>query len=291
MTNDDMRDDANDEPMGAEEVRLQAALEREARAYNAPPATAPRDAMWGEIRARLDAGRTAPRATTVTPIALAPSRRGWTRHAAWGAIAAGALIAGVGLGRLTTPATVASPAVTPTVESPAQPLVASTATEGPSATAPAVATPGVEPARADSRAASGATRLASTAPSPRDRDADGERGEGAPAAYRNAATVHLAAAEALLVSLRAPGDRAAGDTAVAAWAGDLLGTTRVLLDSPAARDRRTRRLLEDLELVLAQIARLRPDAPADGRGVSDRDLIDQAIRQRQMLTRLRAAGA
>ena len=110
-------------------------------------------------------------------------------------------------------------------------------------------------------------------------------------AFRAAATVHLAAAEALIVSFRSNAGAVASDTAVAAWAGDLLGTTRMLLDSPATRDPKTKRLLEDLELVLAQIARLQPHTPASGRGVDDHDLIDQAIRERQMLTRLRAAGA
>jgi hypothetical protein len=45
-----------------------------------------------------------------------------------------------------------------------------------------------------------------------------------------------------------------------------------------------KKLLEDLELVLAQIARL-PAASGDS---TDLELIDRAVKQRQVLTRLRA---
>ena len=45
--------------------------------------------------------------------------------------------------------------------------------------------------------------------------------------------------------------------AYAAQATSLLATTRLLLDSPAGSDARMHELLEDLELILAQIATLR----------------------------------
>lgn len=65
-------------------------------------------------------------------------------------------------------------------------------------------------------------------------------------------------------------------------ARDLLATTRLLMDAPKPLDPKLRVLLEDLELVLAQIARLpaRPDAP-------DVYLIDQALDQRDVIPRLR----
>ena len=280
MTDDEMRDDMlpDEELLSAEDARLAALLEREARGYHAPPATAPRDAMWGEIRARLDGAHAG-----VTPITAAPSRRrSWSRHTAWGAVAAAALIFGVGIGRVT------GRGPQPVLQAPAQ--VAAAAPSAAESTVVAITAPSLE-----SPNESGAPRSTRTAAAPAAPGTGVSRGRTATGAtspaYRDAAAIHLAAAEALLVSLRSPSDGAAGDTAVSKWAGDLLGTTRILLDSPAARDARTRKLLEDLELVLAQIARLRPDAPADGRGVSDRELIDKAIRERQMLTRLRAAGA
>jgi hypothetical protein len=65
-------------------------------------------------------------------------------------------------------------------------------------------------------------------------------------------------------------------------ARDLLATTRLLLDSPGTTDPHLRTLLDDLELVLMQIARLpaQPSAP-------DVYLIDQALDQRDVLPRLR----
>ena len=60
---------------------------------------------------------------------------------------------------------------------------------------------------------------------------------------------------------------------------------RLMLGSPAARDARLKGLLEDLELVLAQIAQL----PAS----SDRDdvqSINQGLEQRSVLLRLRTAN-
>jgi hypothetical protein len=102
--------------------------------------------------------------------------------------------------------------------------------------------------------------------------------------YRLATTEHLAMTEALLVTLRADMKAGRRDTTVAAWATNLLGTTRMLLDSPASKDVQMKKLLEDLELVLAQIARL-PAASGDS---TDLELIDRAVKQRQVLTRLRA---
>jgi hypothetical protein len=61
-------------------------------------------------------------------------------------------------------------------------------------------------------------------------------------------------------------------------------TTQLMLDSPAARDPRLNSLLQDLELVLMQIAVLNP--LHDGR---DRDLITQGMNQSNVLPKLRSA--
>jgi hypothetical protein len=63
-------------------------------------------------------------------------------------------------------------------------------------------------------------------------------------------------------------------------ARDLLSTTRLLLDS-GIDDPRLRELLEDLELVLAQVARLQQNADAP-----DGALITQALNERDVLPRL-----
>ena len=69
-----------------------------------------------------------------------------------------------------------------------------------------------------------------------------------------------------------------------AEAHDLLGTTRLLIDSKRVTDPRTRQLLEDLELVLTQIATL---DPKDHR--EDLDLIADGLAQSHLRTRLRNA--
>ena len=55
-------------------------------------------------------------------------------------------------------------------------------------------------------------------------------------------------------------------------------------DSPAGNDPRRAKLLGDLELVLAQIVQLSPNAPAQ-----DRELIQGSINNGHVMTRLRSA--
>jgi hypothetical protein len=101
-----------------------------------------------------------------------------------------------------------------------------------------------------------------------------------------AAADHLGRAEALLTTFNTESSHGTIDPQVGAWAGDLLTTTRLLLDSPRARDPRTRKLLSDLEVVLAQIAQLKsqPDSSSD-----ELEIIEQAVRSQNMMTRLRDA--
>jgi hypothetical protein len=103
-------------------------------------------------------------------------------------------------------------------------------------------------------------------------------------AYRDQTSHYLGQAAALLISL--PSKNASGkpDAAFAGKAADLLVTTRLLIDSPAARDPKLRTLLEDLELVLVQIARLHGE-----RSKGDLDLIHQAVEQGDVLSRLNSA--
>ena len=102
-------------------------------------------------------------------------------------------------------------------------------------------------------------------------------------AVRLAAAEHLGNAEALL-TLFGAGPAASGDREVTAdWARDLLATTRLLLDSRVAEDPQMAALLNELELVLVQIAH----ASADG----DQELIEEGIRDQQLMTRLRVAQA
>ncbi len=106
-------------------------------------------------------------------------------------------------------------------------------------------------------------------------------------AYRDQTSRYLGQAAALLISLPAKDAKGETDATFANKAADLLVTTRLLIDSPAAtEDPKLRSLLEDLELVLVQIARLRGE-----RNKSDLDLIHQAVEQGDVLSRLNSAVA
>jgi hypothetical protein len=103
-------------------------------------------------------------------------------------------------------------------------------------------------------------------------------------AYQVAATQYLSRTEAFLTAFRS--DQRTGRTQArfASQANDLLTTTRLMLDSPAADDPRLRMLLEDLELVLVQISQLEA-----GRDARDADLITEGMDQRHVLPKLRSA--
>lgn len=105
--------------------------------------------------------------------------------------------------------------------------------------------------------------------------------------YDHETSRYLGQTAALLTSL--PGEVRAGraDAQFVSRAGDLLTTTRLLLDSPAAKDPAMRNLFEDLELVLAQVVRLQNNRSTR----TELDLISEALQQRDVLPRLRSAVA
>ena len=107
-------------------------------------------------------------------------------------------------------------------------------------------------------------------------------------AYRDQTHQYLGQAAALLISLPSKDGNAKADSTFSNKAADLLVTTRLLIDSPAAsQDLKLRSLLEDLELVLVQIARLRDERSSR----RDLDLIHQAVEQGDVLSRLNSAVA
>ncbi len=96
-----------------------------------------------------------------------------------------------------------------------------------------------------------------------------------------ATTEHLTQTETFL-SLFRDAVRSGTDSPYAgATARTLLATNRLLTDSPIAQDAALKALLQDLELVLAQIAQLREDS-----WEGETDLITDGIEQRAVLTRL-----
>ncbi len=103
-------------------------------------------------------------------------------------------------------------------------------------------------------------------------------------AYQVVATEHLSRAEALLTDFRAQAATGETDAQVSRWAGDLLSSTRLLLDSPAAEDPQLRVLLQDLELILAQISQI-----PTRRSGEEMELIERSLEQGGVMPRLRTA--
>jgi hypothetical protein len=104
------------------------------------------------------------------------------------------------------------------------------------------------------------------------------------AAYQVATAEHLSQSEAFLTLFRASVRQGGNEQLASATARQLLATNRLLLDSPAANDGRTKLLLQDLELVLAEIAQLSPQPRS-----RDLDLITEGLERGGVMSRLRTA--
>lgn len=102
-------------------------------------------------------------------------------------------------------------------------------------------------------------------------------------AYARTAADHFREAETLLALFRTEGSDGSAETE--RWARTLLGTTRLLMDSPAGADPRTAETLADLELVLAQLALVGPETVA-----SERRWIEESLQDRQLMMKLRDAA-
>lgn len=108
---------------------------------------------------------------------------------------------------------------------------------------------------------------------------------GSSTAYRVAAGQYLSRTEVLLTDFATESRKGRLEPQFLASARDLLSTTRLMLDSPAADDPQLKVLLQDLELVLAQVTQL----PEEPKQRNELDLINQGMTQRGVLARLRAA--
>lgn len=103
--------------------------------------------------------------------------------------------------------------------------------------------------------------------------------------YRYATTELLDRSETFLTMVRAGGAAEESVDEVREWARPLLTRTRLLLGSPAAADPELRALLDDLEIVLVQIAQL-PEDDSEERG-----WIEEGMDESRLLFRLRSASA
>lgn len=207
---------------------------------------APPPAPRAEMWEAIQAGR---RAARVAPRPRSPFRS----PIRYGLGIAALLALGIAIGRITVPSRSEAPGASPATSAqtstqpvPDQPTL--TAVPNPGSRSPAPASPVV-------------------------------RGRGEVAALF-ATGDHLTQVETFLTEFgtRPPATDFAGQ------AQDLLTNTRLLLDSKRVSDVRTRKLLEDLELVLAQIATLNPRQRN-----RDLDLIADGLAQSHLRTRLRNA--
>ncbi len=220
-------------------------------------------------------------APTRRPTPVRP-RRWVPAWAQTGAIAAATLLVGIVVGR------VSSSSGRSTAVAPGRQLAATSPATGGSGIAnpmPAIApTPTPAPAGAP-LITSPATRVASAVRRPPATASRPARGSASAAdATDRVVAQHLRHTDVFLTAFRT--DARAGRVApeVITWAHQLLVTTEMLRDSKAVHDPRMRSLLQDLELVLVQIAHYQPQ-----RGARDVELVQDAMDDSGLLTRVRGA--
>jgi hypothetical protein len=266
-------------------------LQRAARDYNAPPPT-PRDAMW----ARIEAER---RARSSTAASHGARVHRWLMV---GAAIAAMLLVGIGIGYVWR-GTMDSHLVAERQPAPdsAHRQLAGTGNElamvndsgpgsgnrGAGTTNAGAATPDAQRLAVvtpDSRP--GQRHLPESTAQPSRRDGGAQATSRQNAAYAALTAEHLGRVEMLLTSYRAESESGQVDPQISSWAGDLLGTTRLLLDSPGTSDPRMHKLLGDLEVVLTQITQLGAE---QGQKKDELQLIDQSLRSHDVMTRIRGA--
>lgn len=290
-------------------VRARRALRA---AYHPPPET-PRAELWAAVRARrggVSPAATEPRAAPLpgrrpAPVPGRPAPVPVRRWLGWALPIAATLLVGLAIGRFvplalpdapvpsgasTEPAPAADGSDAPRAEVSATD-VGSAAERGVQAADAVGASVAPRAPTAVERFAAAPERQAPASVADRDREAASSRGAESPRAaagglYRVAALETLGGAEALLGAVGGRGGDAlpADAAAIADWSEDMLSETRLLMDSPAGEDPAMRALLEDLELVLAQLVRLGQGTTAAG----DLALIEGAVGERQLLYRIRA---
>jgi hypothetical protein len=268
-------------------------LRAEVRDYNRP-GDVPRERMWARIEAARAASATGAQAgTSVVP--LHGGRRPWLRTAV--AVAA-LLIVGIGIGRLyeqhassgnTQVAQTMSPGTT-TPSAPESTVIAPSPAAAPDAASRIASGAGT----AEGRHAGASSSVPASVRDNRELanrqnesevDRGGMNSPGATnMAYRLAMLQHLAGTEAMLISFRTSAKTGEVDAQLTKWARDLLTTTRLMQASPAATDPTMKRLLDDLELVLVQIAQY---TAAGEHRAEELDLIEHSIERRGVLPKLR----
>jgi hypothetical protein len=260
----------------SDEDRMDALLRQmAAEEYNRPPEIVPREQMWQAVQRGLGTGD---RGLGAEKARVLPFRSRVPRWVYYAVAAALLLALGIQLGRLIGPSPAAQQAVVPKgtqVDSLGPRVFPDSVSVG--APRRDLAT--------DSRSDDGGKGPPKPKGGGPERQLTPDVGDDTRArAYTVATAQHLTEAEAMLTAFKGDLSQGRMDAEISAWGKDLLSNTRLLLDSPAARDPVRRKLLQDLELVLVQIVQLSPKSSA-----RDRDLIKGALTDDQVLTRLRTA--
>ncbi len=243
-----------------DDERFEQFLRDTAADYELPASEIPRDPMWDAIRARRAAS---------TPTLGAPAFASQVPHLAhrrtmrWAWIGmAATLLLGVAVGRYAwrheaAPSVAGLPQLA-TPQTPAPQLVSPTSSVSAAPVAPATSL-----ARPDNGSTLASARTTT---------------------YSLVAARHLANVEALLTSYAVSGVETRSDSMFGAWAKDLLSNTRLLMDSPAARDPVRARLLSDLEVILVQLVQRSP-----GHDAEERSAVERTLQKTQLIPRLRSA--
>jgi hypothetical protein len=265
--------------------RFEEFLKDAARDYNRPPEITPREDMWARIQEAQQASALSSAAPALrverggpaTPQRVVAPRVQWFALAAAAAIL---LVAGIGIGRLTRGGNAGQPvATTKPVRRTASPVDAPAVLEPVRNTETNTLVASLDEKSSRTEKTKRAEHL--RAPRRTQLDIDANRMN---ATYQVASLRHLAEAEAMLTTFRSDSADRSMDPVVSNWSRQLLSNTRLLLDSPAARDPLRKHLLEDLELVLTQIVQLSTTP-----NPNERDLIENTIREGHVMTRLRTA--
>ncbi|MDP1858895.1 MAG: hypothetical protein Q8K82_09500 [Gemmatimonadaceae bacterium] len=236
-----------------DDERFNQFLRENSADYESPRGDVPRDEMWAAIQTQRGTG-------AAVPMFQRTAARRW----AYVGMAA-TLLLGVGIGRYAYRSQPEAPAVVAATQLPTSPADAPQAqpVDEPASVVPS----------SPSAPANGASPVASN---------------GAAAAANGAYTIasdrHLQAVQVLLTSFSTDNADTRSDSIVATWARGLLSNTRLLLDSPAARDPQRARLLQDLEVVLVQLVQRSPGAAA-----ADRSDVERTLEKNQIIPRLRSA--
>lgn len=283
------------------DAQFEEFLQREAQAYNPPPADVPRDEMWETIRAaRAARSSNAPQLATARPAAGTPRVGGalpvrkdkpTLKYASLIGMAA-TLLLGIGIGRyalqrdaaVTELASQIATAMNASASEGELPATANAVPSSSSNTAPNETTTAA-PASIALNATAVARPTQLTSRSTARLASNGGTATEPNTAMQIVSRDHLSRAEALVSVVAASPADAVMDSLTGRWARDMLTNTRLLLDSPAGDDAVRRRLLEDLETVLVQLLQ------RTGGAVDERALIDRTLERTQLLSRLRTGAA